>query len=206
MEDYRMSEFDRWQARYAVEEYVFGEAPNEFLASQKGLLPKSARVLAVADGEGRNGVWLAEQGLDVLSLDFSPVAQQKAKALAKRRGASLTFECADVHEWAYPENAFDIVVEIFTQFSDPEQRARKWAGMKRTLKQGGLLLLEGYTPKQLEYGTGGPKFLDHLYTRDMLEAEFGDFTELSITESERHMSEGAGHSGMAAVIDLIGRK
>jgi SAM-dependent methyltransferase len=163
-------------------------------------------VLAVADGEGRNGVWLAGQGLDVLSLEFSPIAQQKARALAERQGVSLTFELADVHAWAYPENAFDVVVDIFTQFSDPEQRARKWDGMKRTLKPGGLLLLEGYTPKQLDYGTGGPKVLDQLYTRETLEAAFGRFAKLEILQQERLMSEGRGHSGMSAVIDLIGWK
>ena len=152
-----MNEFENWQQRYSVADYVFGEEPNAFLFSKRDLLPKGARVLAVADGEGRNGVWLAEQGLDVLSLDFSPVAQDKAKALAAKRNARLNFEIADVHEWAHPEQAYDVVVEIFTQFSSPAQRARKWAGMKRTLKPGGLLLIEGYTPKQLDYGTGGPK-------------------------------------------------
>jgi SAM-dependent methyltransferase len=201
-----MSEYDRWQSRYAVEEFVFGEAPNEFLASKRHLLPKSGKVLAVADGEGRNGVWLAQQGLDVLSLDFAPAAQAKARRLAERRGADLEFELEDVHGWTYPEDAFDVVVEIFTQFSSPEQRVRKWDGIKRTLKPGGLLLLEGYTPKQLDYGTGGPKVLDQLYTREMLEAAFGSFAKLEIVQEERTMSEGRGHSGMSAVIDLVGWK
>jgi SAM-dependent methyltransferase len=201
-----MSEFENWQQRYAVANYVFGEEPNAFLVSKRDLLPKGARTLAVADGEGRNGVWLAEQGLDVLSLDFSPVAQDKAQALAAKRNARLTFEIGDVHEWAYPEQAYDVVVEIFTQFSSPAQRARKWAGMKRTLKPGGLLLIEGYTPKQLDYGTGGPKARENLYTRIMLEAEFGGFSRIDIAEAEHPLSEGAGHSGMSAVIDLVAWK
>jgi SAM-dependent methyltransferase len=198
-----MNEFENWQLRYSIAEYVFGEEPNAFLVSKRGLLPKGARTLAVADGEGRNGVWLAQQGLDVLSLDFSPVAQDKAKALAVRRNARLSFEIADVHDWAYPENAFDVVVEIFTQFSSPTQRARKWTGMNRTLKAGGLLLIEGYTPKQLEFATGGPKARENLYTHEMLEAEFGGFSRIEIEEAERPLSEGAGHSGMSAVIDLV---
>ena len=111
----------------------------------------------VADGEGRNGVWLAEQGLDVLSIDFSPSAQTKARALAAEREVDVTFEQADVHTWHYPQSAFDVVVEIFTQFSSPSERALKWAGMRRGLKSGGLLIIQGYTPKQLQYGTGGPK-------------------------------------------------
>jgi cyclopropane fatty-acyl-phospholipid synthase-like methyltransferase len=201
-----MGEFERWQGRFAVEGYIFGEEPNAFLASKKALLPKSGRVLAVADGEGRNGVWLAQQGLDVLSLDFSPNGQDKARALAVARGVTMSFELADVHQWTYPKHAFDVVVEIFTQFSDPEQRALKWDGMKQTLKPGGLLLLEGYTPKQLDYGTGGPKQVDHLYTREMLAAAFSSFSKVDIREYETEMSEGGGHAGMAAVIDMVAWK
>ncbi len=202
-----MGEYDRWQGRYAVDEYIFGEEPNVFLSKQKYLLPKSGKCLAVADGEGRNGVWLAEQGLDVLSIDFSENGQEKAKALAKKRGVTnITFELADVHNWTYPPEAFDVVVEIFTQFSDPKQRAQKWAGMRRTLKTGGLMLIEGYTPKQLEYGTGGPKELDHLYTREMLLAEFGSFNKVVMSDYEAMMSEGSRHAGMAAVIDLVAWK
>ena len=201
-----MSEFDRWQTRYAVPDYIFGEAPNVFLESKKALLPKGGKVLAVADGECRNGVWLAEQGLEVTSTDFSPVAQEKARALVKKRGVHVDFQCADVHTWPYPDGAYDVVVEIFTQFSDPAQRALKWAGMKRALKAGGLLLLEGYSPKQLDYGTGGPKFLDHLYTREMLEEAFGGFSKIEIEAYDRQMAEGTAHAGMAAVIDLVGWK
>jgi hypothetical protein len=99
-----------------------------------------------------------------------------------------------------------VVVEIFTQFSTPEQRARKWAGMKRTLKPGGLLLIEGYTPRQLDFGTGGPKAVENLYTRDLLQSTFGDFASIEIEEAERRLSEGAGHDGLSAVIDLVARK
>jgi SAM-dependent methyltransferase len=199
-------DFARWEARFAKPEYEFGKAPNDFLVRCKPLLPKSGRALAVADGEGRNGVWLAGQGLEVLSIDFSPAAQKKARALAAERNVSVTFEQADVHAWPYPDAAFDVVAEIFTQFSTPDLRPAKWAGMRRALKPGGLLILEGYTPKQLQYGTGGPKQIEHLYTRAMLEQAFGDFRDLKIVEEERVMNEGAGHAGMSAVINLTGRK
>ncbi len=201
-----MGEYERWEGRYSAPEYIFGEAPNYFLAACKPLLPASGSALAVADGEGRNGVWLAEQGLDVLSIDFSPTAQGKARRLAERRGAALRVEQADVHEWAYPESAFDVVAEIFTQFSDPGQRRKKWAGMKRALKSGGLIIVQGYTPKQLEYGTGGPKELDHLYTREMLEQEFAGWRDMRIAEEELEMHEGPAHSGMSAVINFTARK
>ena len=200
------TEYDRWESRYRVPEYAFGTAPNYFLASCKALLPRSGKALAVADGEGRNGVWLAEQGLDVLSIDFSPSAQQKARALAQQRGVTLTIAQVDVHTWDYPVAAFDVVVEIFTQFSTPAERAQKWAGMRRALKPGGLLIIQGYTPKQLQYGTGGPKQVENLYTRAMLEDAFGDLRDLTIVEEEREIHEGTSHGGMSAMINLTGRR
>ncbi len=201
-----MSEYERWEARYATPEYAFGKVPNYFLRSCKRLLPPSGRALAVADGEGRNGVWLAEQGLDVVSIDFSPAAQRKAKALAAERGVKVAFELVDVHAWNYPHATFDVVAEIFTQFSSPAERARKWAGMQSALKSGGLLIVQGYTPKQLDYGTGGPKEIENLYTRTMLEQTFGGFRDLSIAEEEREIHEGTSHGGMSAVINLTARK
>ena len=201
-----MSELERWESRYAGADYAFGKEPNYFLASCKGLLPKSGRVLVVADGEGRNGVWLAEQGLDVLSIDFSPTALRKARALAAEHHVTVTFQQADVHTWDYPEASFDVVVEIFTQFSSPPERAMKWAGMRRTLKPGGLLIIQGYTPKQLTFGTGGPKQVENLYTRAMLERAFCDFRNMKIIEEEREMYEGTSHAGMSAVINLTAIK
>jgi len=200
-----VSEYERWEDRYRVPDYVFGTEPNYFLVSCKALLPRSGKALAVADGEGRNGIWLAEQGLEVLSLDFSPSAQEKARALAKQRGVTLTIAQADVHTWDYPEAAFDVVVEIFTQFSTPAERAKKWAGMRKALKRGGLLIIQGYTPKQLQYGTGGPKQVENLYTRAMLEA-FRDFRDMKIVEEEIEIYEGTSHGGMSAVINLTARK
>jgi SAM-dependent methyltransferase len=199
-------EFARWEARYSAPEYIFGEEANYFLAACRQLLPARGQALAVADGEGRNSVWLAEQGLDVVSIDFSPTAQTKARALARKRGVSVTFELADVHSWAYPESAFDVVCEIFTQFSTPAERAQKWAGMRKALKPGGLLIIQGYTPKQLEYGTGGPKLLENLYTRGLLEEAFADFRDKVFTEEELEMHEGTSHGGMSAVIGLTCRK
>ena len=201
-----MNEYQRWQGRYGVPEYIFGKEPNYFLAACEPLLPKSGKALTVADGEGRNGVWLAEKGFDVTSVDFSEAAQAKAATLAKERGVKIKLVHADVHAWPYPDAAFDLVAEIFTQFSSPAERARKWAGMRKALKPGGLLIVQGYTPKQLQYGTGGPKEIENLYTRAMLETAFGDFRDLSIVEEEREMHEGSAHGGMSAVIGLTARK
>ena len=200
-------EFERWQNRYAAAAgHLFGEEPNHFLAVYADLLPQTAQVLAVADGEGRNGVWLARQGLTVTSLDFSPVAQGKAKALAARYGVDVKFEQGDVHTWAYPVQGFDIVAEIFAQFSMPDDRARKWAAMRDALRPGGLMIIQGYTPRQLTYATGGPKLLEQLYTEDLLRAAFGDYALVRLAIEERELHEGDGHSGMSATIGMVWRK
>ncbi len=201
-----MSEFDRWETRFAAPDFVFGEAPNAFLAAQKGRLPPQGRALAVSDGEGRNGVWLAEQGLDVVSMDFSPSAQAKARALAARRGVTLTTERADIAGYPWPEAAYDVIAAIFIQYMGPALRTEVFAGIRQALKPGGLLLLEGYMPAQLGHGTGGPKVLENLYTRPLLEAAFAGMASLDIREYEAELQEGAGHSGMSAVIDLVGVK
>ena len=167
---------------------------------------KGERALAIADGEGRNGVFLAEQGLYVLSLDFSPLAQEKARKLAAERGVSLRIEQADIVDWAWPEATFDVVAGIFFQFAAPPQRDKIFAGIKRSLKPGGLLLMQGYGLKQLEYKTGGPSRSENLYTRELLQQVFGDFASLDIDEHNSVIHEGSGHGGMSALIDVVGRK
>jgi hypothetical protein len=111
-----------------------------------------------------------------------------------------------VHDWAFPEAAFDVVADIFTQFSTPPERARKWAGMQRALKPGGLLIIQGYTPRQLHYGTGGPKQHDQLYTLPMLQEAFRGLRDMRIVEEETEMQEGSAHAGMSAVIGMTARK
>jgi len=202
-----MSELERWEGRFAAPGYLFGTEPNAFLARQAGLLRPGLKALSVADGDGRNGVWLAQQGLDVHSVDFSPTALAKAEKLAAGRGVAIRTEQADLLAgWAWPVEAYDVIVGIFFQFAPPPQRAAIFNGIRQALKPGGLLLIEGYGPKQLEYGTGGPKQLDQLYTKDLLMEFFGDFSELSIEEYDAEVDEGEGHVGMSALIDLVGRK
>ncbi len=200
------SEFERWQQRFAQPGYLFGTAPNAFLKSKAALLRKGQRALAIADGEGRNGVFMAELGLDVLSVDYSPLAQAKAQKLAAERGVTLRTEQADMTAWSWEPEAYDVVAAIFIQFATPSERADIFAGIKRTLKPGGLLLMQGYRPKQLEYKTGGPGNVAHLYTREMLQAAFDDFSSLDIVEHDSAIEEGAGHAGMSALIDVVGRK
>jgi SAM-dependent methyltransferase len=197
---------DCWNARFATDGYLFGTEPNVFLREHAALLPKSGRVLAVADGEGRNGVWLARQGLDVLSIDFSPVALTKARALARERGVKLETAEADLGKWRWPKAAFTAVVAIFIQFAGPALRDRIFAGVKKALKPGGLLLLQGYRPKQLEYKTGGPPIAENLYTEELLRAAFADLEILALVSHDDEIHEGRGHAGMSALIDLVARK
>ena len=201
-----MSELERWEARFAGLEYHFGTEPNAFLKSKAGLLKPGQKALSIADGEGRNGVFLAERGLDVLAMDFSPTALAKSQALAKQRGVTIRTEQADLDTWRWPIEAFDVVVAIFFQFCAPPLRARVFDGIKRALKPGGLLLMEGYTPKQREYKTGGPSEVENLYTRKLLEESFSDFASVEIREYDSEIHEGPGHGGMSALIDLVGRK
>lgn len=197
---------ERWNARFAGESYLFGEAPNAFLARQKSRLPPAGHALAVADGEGRNGVWLAEQGLEVLSLDGSPVAQDKAKRLAARRGVEIELQLADLRHWSWPEAAFDVIAAIFIQFADPPLRKAIFEGFRRSLKPGGVLLLEGYRPEQLKFGTGGPSQVDQLYTETMLRQAFADWDILELAAYDAVIEEGGGHSGMSALIDLVAKR
>lgn len=195
-----------WNERYAGDDYHFGTEPNAFLVSQQSLLKPGMSCLAVADGEGRNGVWLAGHGLDVLSVDSSSVAQEKAGKLARERGVTVKFEQVDLAQWAWGENRFDMVAAIFIQFASPELREQMFGHIKRCLKPGGLLLLQGYTPRQLHYRTGGPSQAENLYTEALLRNAFDDMQILHLREHDDIISEGAGHNGMSALIDLVAHK
>ncbi len=195
-----------WNERYSGEEYHFGTDPSVFLVAQQAFLKPGMQCLALADGEGRNGVWLAERGLHVLSVDSSSVAVEKARKLAQRRGVKMELELADLAHWDYGVDRFDIVVAVFIQFASPELRQKMFDEIKNCLKPGGLLLLHGYTPRQLEYRTGGPSQLENLYTGAMLRAAFSDMEIISIHEYDQEIREGAGHSGMSALIDLVAKK
>jgi cyclopropane fatty-acyl-phospholipid synthase-like methyltransferase len=201
-----MSEFERWETRFAAPGYLFGTEPNAFLKSQAHLLRPGQKALSVADGEGRNGVWLATQGLDVHSFDFSPQAVAKARELAKQRGVTLKTKVADLFAWTWPTAEFDVIAAIFFQFVGPDMRDGVFAGIKKALKPGGLLLMEGYHLRQREFGTGGPSDVANLWTRDLLERAFSDFSSVQISEEDRELDEGHHHVGMSALIDFVGRK
>ena len=179
-----------WDDRYAFDGYLFGEAPNAFLASQVHRLKPGWRALAVADGERRNGVWLAEQSLLVESIDGSAVAQAKARRLADARSVAMDLTLADLSLWEWPERQFDVVVAIFIQFAPPMLRTELFAGMVKALKPEGLLMLQGYRPEQLQYGTGGPSSIENLYTVALLRDAFPSLELLALTAHDAVIHEG----------------
>jgi SAM-dependent methyltransferase len=197
-----------WSKRYrdAGDDYLFGVAPNRFLEAHRHFLTAGATALSVADGEGRNSVWLAEQGLAVTALEISPVAVEKAARLARGRQVEVEFVQADIMNMTWPIAAFDLVVGIFIQFVGPVDRDLLFAQIKQAVKAGGLVLLHGYTPRQLEYRTGGPSAVENLYTEALLRDAFADFELLVLREYEDELTEGSGHRGRSAVIDLIARR
>lgn len=202
----------RWNARYrdAGDDYLFGIEPNRFLARRAHLFRDGHTALSVADGEGRNSVWLAEQGLNVTAVEISPVAVGKARKLAAGRGVQVNFIVADLLAPDWPpaalENEFDWVVGIFIQFASPEERLRQFASMQRATRAGGHILLQGYTPRQLEYKTGGPPMVENMYTPEILRAGFPGWSIEELVQYEDDIAEGSGHRGRSALIGMVARK
>jgi len=195
-----------WNKRFAADGYLFGTEPNAWLREHAGVWSPGQRVLCVADGEGRNSVWLARRGLLVEAFDIAEVGVAKARRLAAEQGVSVDFQVADCDSFAWPEMHYDGVAAIFVQFADLALRERLFAHMQRCLKPGGTLLLQGYTPKQLEYRTGGPPLLSHLYTAPMLREAFAAMDIVELRDYEADVAEGSGHHGRSALIGLVARR
>lgn len=195
-----------WDRRFAGDDYLFGTEPSAFLLSQAQRLPRGWQALVVADGEGRNGAWLAGQGLVVTSMDASPVGLAKARALAESRHVALRTICCDIAEWDWERERYDVVVAIFVQFAPPALRRAMFEGMRKTLRPGGLLLLQGYRPEQLNYRTGGPAARENLYTAELLRDAFAGMEIVHLQEHDSVIEEGAAHCGMSALIDLVARQ
>jgi SAM-dependent methyltransferase len=195
-----------WNARFAEEEYIFGTEPNTYLRERAVSWKAGGRLLCVADGEGRNSVWLAQQGYRVDAFDIADVGVAKARKLAEATGVVVDYSVSDCDAWPWPEQTYDGVAAIFVQFADPAMRERLFANMVRCLKPKGVLVLQGYTPKQLEYKTGGPSIASHLYTKDLLEQAFASLDIIELREYEADLTEGAHHAGRSALIGMVARK
>ena len=194
---------DTWNQRYEGDAYLFGTAPNDWLRQHAAIWSKGDRVLCVADGEGRNSVWLATRGLSVETFDISATGVEKARRMAAAAGVKIAFSVAGCDDFSWSESAYDGVVAIFVQFADPDMRKRLFANMIRALRPGGCLVLLGYTPRQLEYRTGGPPFASHLYTEQLLRASFAELRILELEEFEADLAEGTGHLGRSALVGMV---
>lgn len=195
-----------WEAQYAnAGGYLFGEEPAQMLVENPWVTDGADTCLCVADGEGRNGVWLAGQGLSVTSFDLSPTAVERAQVLAAKAGVGINAYVSDWEGWDWSQS-FDLVVAVFVQFMGPEARVRQLDTLREAVRPGGRLVLHGYTPEQVEFGTGGPPYPENMYTPELLDDAFGDWRVLRLAAYEREVQEGRGHSGHSALIDLVAEK
>jgi SAM-dependent methyltransferase len=194
-----------WDERYAGERYFYGEAPNDWLRDHAGLLPPGARVVCLAEGEGRNGVFLATRGFDVVGVDGSRVGLEKARALAARQGVRLGTVVADLRTHDLGEGAWGGVVSIWCHMA-PQDRGPLHARIRRGLAPGGVVLFEHYHPAQVGRGTGGPPDPAMMLTLDELRRDFAGFEVLHAFEGERDVREGQGHTGLSSVTQFAARK
>jgi SAM-dependent methyltransferase len=194
-----------WDERYASGEFQFGEAPNRYLEELRPWIAPGMRALALGDGEGRNGVWLAQQGLRVTSLDWSHVGMEKAAELAGRRGVAIETVVADAAAWDYPDAGFDLVAWIYLHLP-PADRAAAARGVVRALKPGALLALECFTPAQQGRRSGGPKMVELLWSRAIVEELFAGMEVLELLEGTVCLHEGPRHQGPAEVVRALLRK
>ena len=194
-----------WDERYSQDEFLFGTEPNDFLKEQAHRIPGGGSVLCLGDGEGRNGVWLAEQGYQVTSVDLSQVGLDKTRRFAKERDVTIETVYADLAEWPIEPQAWDGIVSIFCHMM-PEERKQMHPRIVKGLKPAGVFLLEAYTPDQIDKGTGGPSNPDLLVTAEDITPEIDGLEVQHAQNIEREVIEGTSHTGMASVAQIIAKK
>lgn len=193
-----------WDERYSADEYVYGKDPNEFLANAASNIPKG-KVLCLAEGEGRNAVYLATHGYNVVAVDSSSVGLEKAKRLASERGVSIETIVADLTHFDIEPESWDGIVSIFAHLP-PQVRKELHKKVVQGLRPGGVLILEAYRPDQLKYKTGGPPNADFMMTLKSLEEELDGLDFEYGVELDRDIIEGQFHTGKGAVVQIIGKK
>ena len=194
-----------WDERYAIEEFLYGEQPNTFLSEQAHRLKPKSEILMLCEGEGRNGVFLAEQGHYVTGIDASAVGLEKAQQLARKKGVQIKTQVIDLSDYSFEANRWDAIVSIFAHLN-PELSAQVHQQVVTALKPSGLFILEAYRPEQLNYGTGGPPRAELMMTREGLTQECSGLDFMLLNETVRPVIEGVGHHGDGAVIQLVAQK
>jgi SAM-dependent methyltransferase len=193
-----------WDERYSAEEYAYGRKPNQFLEENVDQIPKGA-VLSLAEGEGRNAVFLAQQGYSVTAVDASIVGLNKARKLAEESGVVVEFVHADLADYDLGENRWDGIVSIFCPLPS-SLRKQLYKKVEAGLKRNGVFLLEAFTPEQLKHGTGGGKSADVMQSKESLSLELAGLKFRHLIELERDVIEGVYHTGLSAVVQAIAAK
>lgn len=194
-----------WDQRFSIDDYLFGKEPAQALLKlEKYLVPKG-ETLVIADGEGRNSVYLASKGFKVTASDYSKVASRKARALADKKNVEVNYRVEDFFDIVWSEKQYDNVVGICFQFVPQEKINEVMLGLKAATKKGGTLLVHGYTPKQINFGTGGPKDVSLMYTKETFTGLFNENDIILIEEYQASLSEGVGHNGQSAMIDFVAK-
>jgi SAM-dependent methyltransferase len=193
-----------WDERYNTEEYAYGTKPNEFLESTVQFIPKG-HVLSLAEGEGRNAVFLAQQGYSVTAVDSSIVGLNKAKKLAKEKGVTLEFIHADLADYDLGKNKWDGIISIFNPLPS-SLRKRMYKNIEEGLKDKGVFILEAYTPKQLSNGTGGGNSVDVMQSKESVSNELSTLKFEHLVECDRNVVEGVYHTGIGSVVQAIAIK
>jgi 2-polyprenyl-3-methyl-5-hydroxy-6-metoxy-1,4-benzoquinol methylase len=196
---------NQWNNRFAAEHYVYGTEPNVFLNEMQKRLKLSGEVLTIAEGEGRNAVFLAEQGMNVTAWDYAESGLTKIKKLAEERGVTVQTELVDLNEAEWGQNQWDEVVCIFGHFP-AELRKKTLQGVKGAVKPGGYFITEVYSRYQLPYNSGGPKDLGFLYTPEEFLLTFNDWRIVHFFMGEVVRHEGEFHNGLSHVIQFVGQK
>ena len=200
-----MAPENKWDLRFSEPGYIYGTEPNDFLAASLNYFPKNGSILCLAEGEGRNSVFLARQGYEVTAVDSSSVGLRKATALAAEKGVRIKTTVADLADYTLPPETYDAIVSIFCHLPPPV-RKQLYSQIPGSLKQGGIFLLEGYTPRQLKHGTGGPPTKELLVEVTELQQELQPLKFIHAIEVEREILEGRLHTGIGAVAQLIAVK
>lgn len=194
-----------WDERYRREEYVYGTKPNDFLRVKSSLIKPGGDVLCLAEGEGRNAVFLASLGFQVMAVDASTVGLNKAQQLASEKGVRIGTRVADLTEFGLGQAQWDAIVSIFCHVP-PSIRYPLHRKVVQALKPNGLLILEAYRPEQLAYKTGGPSNAEMMMTEDTLHKELSGLTFIELSSLQRTVIEGTGHTGEGAVVQLVAKK
>jgi SAM-dependent methyltransferase len=193
-----------WDERYDTKEYVYGKEPNDFLKMNVHSIPKG-KVLCLAEGEGRNAVFLAKLGYSVTAVDTSLVGLDKAKKLAEKNSVEIELVHADLAQYDFGKNKWDGIVSIFCPLPSPI-RKKMYKNIVQGLKKDGVFLLEAYTPDQLKHGTGGGNSVDVMQTALSLNDELAGLSFIHLTEIEREVLEGTYHTGLGSVVQTIATK